>query len=72
MRCYLFLKNVVARVTRFNMQLFLTGSSTFPWLLVGYSLVTRCLLVGYLLIELFMRYPIKKDTDLGKNTDVIV
>ena len=37
-------------------------------ILHGYSL----LLTGYLLMQLFMRYPIKEETDLDKNADLLL
>ena len=43
------MKNMVTRVTRCKIQQFLTGSWNFTWLLVGYSLVTRWLLLRALL-----------------------
>ena len=42
-KVYLFMKNMVTRVTFCKMEQFLTGSSNFSWLLVW-------LFVGYLLV----------------------
>ena len=68
------MKNMVTRVTRCKVQHFLTGSCNFAWLLVGYSVGTRWLL-DYALLQLFdtvfMKYPIKRDTDLDKNAGVL-
>ena len=38
----------------------------------GYLLVTRWLLVGYSFMQLFMRYPIKEDTNLDKNDGLLL
>ena len=46
------MKNVVARVTRCKIHQLFIGSYNFAWLLVGYSFVTRWLLV-YALLQLF-------------------
>ena len=35
-----------------------------------FCVVTPWLLVDYLFMHLFMRYPIKEDTDSGENTGV--
>ena len=46
------MKNVVTRVTPCKIQQFPTESWNFAWLLVGYPLVTRWLLV-HALLQLF-------------------
>ena len=59
------MRNVVTRATRCKMQQFLTESCNFAWLLVGYSLGTcSCSMVTW--------HPIKEDTDLQKNTGVLL
>ena len=45
------MKNVVTRVAFRKMRQFLTGSWNFAWLLAGYSMVTRWLLVQEAFLE---------------------
>ena len=46
------MKNMVNRITRCKIQQCLTGSGIFAWLLIVYSLFTRCLLV-HAVLQLF-------------------
>ena len=61
------MKNMVTGVTRCKMQQFLTRTWIFAWLLVGYSFMLCC----NCSMRLFMRYPIKEDTNLEKITGAL-
>ena len=43
------------------------GSWLGSWLLIGYSFMLCCSCS----VQLLMRYPIKEDTDLNKNADIL-